>query len=706
LLISNPKSLKKTNYIKPFLPAILVLILCGSIEYAHGQVAPPEPGEPPAVVEQQLENLTESADDVVTEDDSYLQELVHFVKEPLNLNYADEGQLQELKLLSPIQVSNLIAYRSLLGNFINIYELQAIPDWDVGLIRRIRPYVTVNSKIDVFNSLTSRLQNGENTLLIRTNQVFEKSRGYLLDSSVATNFYPGSPTKILVRYKFKFKNLLQYGITAEKDAGEQFFKGSQKNGFDFYSAHFFVRNLGMIKSLAIGDFTVNLGQGLTQWQGLAFKKSSDVLNIKRQSDVLRPYNSAGEIAFNRGIGITLKNNKWEATAFASYRKLDANFNIDTVNFEDFVSSLQNSGYHRTASEVEDKNSQTQVSFGGNLNYSTERIHIGINGVHYNFEHAIMKAGYLYNAYALSGKTAGNYSVDYSYTFKNLHFFGEAALDEDFDKAFINGLLISVDSHVDMSFLYRKISRGYQSLYSSAFTENTYPTNESGFYSGISIMPVDYLRLDAYADFYHFPWVKYRVDAPSSGNDYMIQLTYKPNKQVEIYTRYHTERKAINYNPYGLTLNPVIIKPKQGLRTQFSFKLNPTLTVRSRVELSWFDKKGNAPQNGFLTYLDILYKPMLKPFSGNIRLQYFETDGYDSRLYAYEVDVLYSYSIPVFYDKGYRYYLNIKYDINRRLSVWGRFAQTIYPDKNTIGSGLDFINDHKKSEIKLQAIFNF
>ena len=228
--------MKKTNYIKSFLSPVLVLLLCSSIEYAYAQVAPPEPAEPPAILEQQLENLTESADDVVTEDDSYLQELVQFIKEPLNLNYADEGQLQELKLLSPLQINNLIAYRNLLGNLINIYELQAIPGWDVSLTRRIRPYVTVSSKLDVFNSIGSRLQNGENMLLVRGAQVLEKSRGYLPDSSGATNFYPGSPAKILVRYKYIFKNLLQYGITAEKDAGEQFFKGSQKNGFDFYSA--------------------------------------------------------------------------------------------------------------------------------------------------------------------------------------------------------------------------------------------------------------------------------------------------------------------------------------------------------------------------------------------------------------------------------------------------------------------------------------
>ncbi|HEY5406853.1 MAG TPA: hypothetical protein VIJ92_07195 [Ginsengibacter sp.] len=698
--------MKRTNHIKFLLPVAFLIILCISSKNTLAQATPRDPTEPPPVVEQQLENLTQASDDATTEDDSYLQELVQYIKDPINLNYADKGQLQELKILTPIQISNLMLYKKLLGNFISIYELQAIPDWDVDLIRRLRPYIIVSNKVDVFNSIGSRLKNGRNTLLLRDVQILEKSKGYVLNSSNATNFYPGSPQHLLVRYKYTFKNLLQYGVTGEKDAGEQFFKGPQKKGFDFYSAHFFVRDLGIIKSLALGDFTVSLGQGLTQWGSLAFNKGAEVLNIKRQSDVLKPYNSAGEIAFNRGIGITLKKNKWEATGFVSYRKLDANFNVDTLNFEDFVSSLQTSGYHRTASEVADKGSQSQLTLGGNLAHSSDRLHIGINAVHYNFGHTITRPVYLYNAYALSGKTAGNYSIDYSYTYKNMHFFGEAATDEDLDKAVINGLLISVDSHVDMSFLYRNISRGYQSLYSNAFTENTYPTNESGFYAGISIAPSSNIRINAYADFYRFPWIKYRVDAPTSGTDYLVQLTYTPNKLAEIYIRYHTEKKAINYNPGGNPLNPVIAQPKQDLRAQFSYKLSSAFSFRSRVELSWFDKNADDAENGFLIYTDVLYKPIYKPFSGNIRLQYFETDGYNSRLYAYENDVLYGYSIPVFYDKGYRYYVNVNYDVSRKLALWCRFAQTIYPDKNIIGSGLDEIQANKKSEVTLQAIWTF
>ena len=258
----------------------------------------------------------------------------------------------------------------------------------------------------------------------------------------------------------------------------------------------------------------------------------------------------------------------------------------------------------------------------------------------------------------------------------------------------------------MSFVYRNISKGYQSLYTNAFTENTYPTNEKGLFSGITIKPIDAWRVDAYVDIYKFPWLKFRVNAPTTGSDYFVQLTYKPNKLLEIYTRFKTEKKSINYNPDNFTLSPVIPQPRQNWRTQFSYKLTPSFTIRSRTESVWFDKKGKAAERGFLLYADVLYSPALQPLKVNIRLQYFETDGYNSRLYAYENDVLYSFSIPVYYGKGYRYYLNVNYDLNRKLTLWARVAQYYYPNKNSIGSSLDQINKNHKTEIKLQALYKF
>jgi len=303
---------------------------------------------------------------------------------------------------------------------------------------------------------------------------------------------------------------------AEKDAGEQFFKGKQKLGFDFYSAHIFLQNFGNIKSLALGDFTVNLGQGLIQWQSLAFKKSADVIAIRREGSILKPYHSAGELNFHRGIGLTIAKRKWQATVFISYKKIDANFVSDTLQQQDaFVSSLQNSGYHRTKSEVDDKGTQRQLVFGGNLCYRNKRLQIGISGIHYNFSLAIQKSPDPYNKYALSGKAFGNYSIDYGYTFRNMHFFGEAAITGDLKPALLAGMIVSVSSFADMALLYRNISPSYQSLYSNAFTENSSPTNEKGLYAGLSVRPNDALQIDAYADMFKFPWLKYRVDGPSA-----------------------------------------------------------------------------------------------------------------------------------------------------------------------------------------------
>lgn len=657
---------------------------------------------PASTMEQQLEAVTEGNDDNETEDDSFLQQMQQFLKEPVNLNTADATLLKELVVLSPMQIQNIISYRSFFGKFIDIYELQAVPGWSIRTIQRLRPYVTVKANVNILNSISDRLNDGSHTFLIRGTQVLEQSKGYKLDALTTNNFYSGSPQRLFVRYKYQYKNLLQYGVVGEKDAGEQFFKGTQKQGFDFYSAHLFARNIGIIKSLALGDFTVNMGQGLTQWQSLAFKKSSDVTNIKRQLAVLRPYNSAGEINFHRGIGITVAKNNMEATLFASYKSVDANFIIDTLNNEDYISSLQTSGLHRTKSETDDKGVQKQLAFGGNLAYNKNNLHLGINGIQYHFKLPINKLSDPYNIYALSGKNFGNYSVDYSYTFRNMHFFGEAATTNNEAKAFVNGLIISIDPRVDMSLLYRNISKNYQSLYTNAFTESTLPNNEKGMYSGISIRPNDFWRIDAYADFYRFPWLKYLVDAPSVGADYLVQATYKPNKQLEMYVRYRTETKSKNFNPEILTLSPVVDKPRQNLRTQLNYKINPEITLRNRIEIVWFDKKGGGVQNGFLSYADFIYKPMQTKYSGNIRLQYFETDGYDSRLYAFENDVLYSYSIPVFYSKGFRYYFNINYDVSRKMSVWLRWAQTIYKGQSTVGTGLDAINGNRKTEVKLQV----
>lgn len=686
----------------PFLCKSLCCVLLCLMQHGMLLAQLPETGN----TEQQLENLTAGNADEPTEDDGFLQQMQQYLHHPINLNTADEATLAELKLLTPLQINSLLSYRAMMGQLISLYELQAVPGWDVATIQRLRLYVTVSSPIFLVHTLRKRLLGGNHSLLLRASQVLEKARGFGVDTT-AGNLYKGSPQKIFVRYRYVYKNLLQYGMVGEKDAGEQFFKGKQRLGFDFYSAHFFVRNIGPVQAFALGDFTVNLGQGLTQWQGLAFKKGADVINIKRQSAVLRPYNSAGEANFYRGFGTTLHKKHWQLTLFASRKKMDANGVVDSLaNNELYVSALQTSGYHRTNSELADKGVQQATTWSGNISWQQGPLQLGINMVQHRLALPLVKANEPYNLFAFSGKQLVNQSFHYSYTYKNAHFFGELAVGNGRGKALVSGLLVSVAPQVDMALLYRHIARDYPSINANAFTESSLPNNEQGFYTGISIRPSAAWRLDAYIDVYRFPWLRYRVDAPSYGTDTWVQATYKPNKELEIYSRYRSESKASNASTGEAVLTGTVARPKQNWRTQVNYRLTKALMVRSRAEMVWYDKKGADAGQGFLIFADLLYKPMLRPFSAGLRLQYFEASDYNARLYAYENDVLYSFSIPVFYNKGVRWYLNLHYDASKKWSFWARIAQTSYRNMVTNGSGLDEIKSNRKTEIKLQLVYGF
>ncbi len=657
---------------------------------------------PPVKVEQQFENLAEQTE-VETEDDTYLQSLMQFRRNPIDLNDADPATLRELLFLTDLQIQQLVKYRSLLGKFISPYELQAVPSWDPETIRKVWPYIMIGNALSPKADFKERVSGGQHAILARVQQVLEKSEGYTRPDSIA-NRYQGSPQRILMRYKYAYRNLLQYGFTFDKDAGERLFSGEQKRGFDFTSFHVFARKMGLIKAVALGDFTINLGQGLIHWQSLAFKKSAEVLGAKRQAETIRPYNAASEINFHRGAAITLGSRQLQLTTFASSRLLDGNLQADPFGHTDgYISSLATSGYHRTPSELADKHVMRETAIGGKLAFSNAALQLGMNAIVYRFSRPFKRDPQPYNQFAIQGDRWANYSIDYSYTFRNFHFFGEAATDKRKNIAVVQGLLLSLSTRVDASIVYRNLPAEFQSINGNAFTEATLPSNEKGMYAGIAIRPANYLRVDLYADLFRFPWLRFRVDAPSTGSDYLVQLTYKPNKLVEVTGRFRSESKALNIYGLAQPTRPVVNRLRQSWRTQFSYKMG-YFVLRSRVDVITFQAPVNSiSEHGFSTYVDLKYRPPMKPFGVGGRLQYFETDGFESRIYSYENDVLYSFSIPFFAGKGLRYYLNLNYDLNKKTSCWLRFAQTIYRDQSSLGSGLDKIAGNKKSEIKLQLL---
>lgn len=656
-----------------------------------------------------IESVAESTGEETVTDENFLQEAEYFRKNPIDLNSAPAETLAGLQLLTPLQVSSLILYRQQLGKLISLYELQAIPGWDIQLIEKLRPFITVSNSESLPATFRKRIHGGSHELLARVSQVLERSSGYKIGASGQERIYQGSPQKIRIGYRYRFQNLLDYGFIAEKDPGEQFFRGAQKKGFDFYTAHLFARDIGHISALALGDYTVNLGQGLIHWQALAFGKSTDVTNVKRQSPVLRPYNSAGEYNFHRGAGITISKRSWEATLFISSRKLDGNLvsSDSTGGNENIVSSFLTSGLHRTKNEISDRGVLHEWLTGGNVTFKTNSLKLGVNMVAYRYGYPLVKQQLPYNLYAFSGKKFHNLSIDYGFTLRNLHLFGETAAGNGKSIATVDGILVSASPDVDFVAVLRYMPVRFHSFYSSAFTENTLPTNETGIYMGSSVRISQKWRLDAFADFYRFPWLRYQADAPSSGSDYLFCLAYKPRKQLECIIRYRVGHKPANQQgDESLLLCPVIIQTHQQCRLQMLYNINSSFSIRNRVELTWVNRHSRQSEEGYLGYFDLLYHPPLKPYSANGRIQYFETTGYNSRIYAYENDVLYSYSVPAFFGKGFHYYLNISYDVNSRISCWARFSRVVHDKQNGQGSGPDFIPGNHRTEARLQIRYRF
>jgi hypothetical protein len=450
------------------------------------------------------------------------------------------------------------------------------------------------------------------------------------------------------------------------------------------------------------------------WQSLAFKKSASVLAVKRQSPVLRPYSAAGEFNFLRGAGVTLQRKKWEATVFVSRRKTDANTEADTTGeAAGSISSLPSSGYHRTAAELAHRNRVKVYTAGANIKWSNQQAHIGFNTVHHRLSLPFQFAVEPYERYAITGPAWSNYSIDYSYTFRNMYVYGELATDKHGNSAWLNGMLVSIAAKTDIALVYRRMSPAYRSLLGNAFTENTLPANERGLYAGISVRPVYGWQINAYADVYSFPWLKYRVDAPSGGRDYLVQVSYTPNKQVELYSRYTAEGKPVNFTNAGLPVKPVEGAMHVNWRTNLVFRASKTWSLQNRIEWVRYSLDKRDPQSGFSGLMEIAYNGDGKTLSASGRIQYFETDDYESRIYAYERDVLYSFSIPMFYKKGFRYYINTKTNVSRLMPyqcrkkytclLWLRWAQTIFAQQTSNGSAYDEIPGNRKSEFSMQVI---
>ncbi len=632
----------------------------------------------------------------------------------INLNNTNTQELLELGLIDELAATSIIRHVEKFGKLIALYELQAIDNLSMNDINALLPYVTIKGGLDDNKvPLATMLKKGKNEYYLRWSTIIEDQRGFLPleDPDDTSQRFLGSKDRIYTRYKHSYENKLSYGFTMEKDAGEEFFNGSNSAGFDFYSAHFFLRNISnRLKSLAIGDFSVRLGQGVILNSGFGRGKSADAVRIKRNGSILNAYTSVAENDFLRGVGATFGFGKYvDLTVFGSRLNRDANIVVpDTTDQEEFFfSSLQTSGLHRTNSEIQDENSIMQNTIGGNIRIQSGNLKLGANVLYNSFDKPFNRNLQAFNRFLFNSDRLLNASLDYSYLYRNLHFFGETAVSDNGGVATLNSVLLGLDRKTSMVVSYRNYGIDYQSLNANAFGETTSVNNERGLYLGLEVLPFREWKFNAYVDLWEHPWLRFNIDAPSTGFEYLARLTYTKKRRSELYAQFRLERKQRNNTDGETVFDPLQDLTRTQLRFHYKVKISSSIELRNRLELSGYTESQTGEDSfGYLLYQDIIYRPKYSNFSFTSRIALFDTDDFNSRIFAFENDLLYNFSIPSYFNKGIRYYINLRYKPTRNLTVEFRLAQSRFRDLEVISSGLNEIQGNTRTDVKAQIRYTF
>lgn len=661
-----------------------------------------------------LESFMERLFPVQDEDLDYeaiYEVLLQLYLNPIDVNKANSEILASSYLLDPGQITNLIAYRIKFGPLVSLYELQAVSGFDLKTIEQILPFLTLGTGTsNQTQSFWKRVANEEQAyFLFRHRRTWETRKGFTpADTSSngkISSRYLGDPNEFYLRFRIQHARDFSLGFTLDKDPGELFTWDGKtaRYGFNFLSFHFVKYYTGKWKTIALGDFQAQFGQGLVFGAGYSLGKGAETVPTVRRSSVgILPYTAALEFGFFRGAGLTYQSGNWQSSLIASYAPRDgrAASSLDTLSREDLtISSFNQNGLHRTPSELSTKNQFREISLGGNLQFSSGKLQAGTNYLLTRFDHSWIKEPTLYNQFDFSGRSNSVGSFYINYNWKNFFLFGESAISQSGGNGNLIGFISSLSKEIDFSLLWRKYDKDFHSFYANAFSESTRPVNEQGVYLGVQIKPIAKWKINAYHDFFRFPSLRYRVYAPSKGYEWLARISFQPNRNLNTFFQIREEQKDRNLPDSGEPGLPYQIRPLNKVNGLLSleYQVNKAFFFRSRILFSRVTYD-NQKSSGFMILQDVQYGFSKFRITGRIAL--FDTDDYDTRLYAFENNVLWTFSIPAFSGQGMRHYLLAQYQISSQITTYFRFSRTSYTDRVAISSGLQEINGPTQSETTL------
>ncbi len=625
-----------------------------------------------------------------------LEELSNRLQEPVNLNSATREQLEQFPFLSDIQIEHLLAYIYIHGQMETIYELQLVEELDRQTIQYLLPFVCIKA---INNEPAFRWKTmlkdagryGKNEVLIRLDIPFYKRKGY-------EHTYLGPSVYNSVKYTFRYRDQLYAGGVAEKDAGEPFAALHNSYGYDYYSFYLLLQNCGRLKSLAVGNYRLSFGQGLVMSTDYLMGKTIYASSFNNRSTGIKRHSSTDEYNYFRGVATTVALTKrLSVSAFYSHR------NMDGVVTDGEITSVYKTGLHRSRKEADKKNLLTSQLTGGNVSYQQNHIRLGITGVYYVFNRPYEPELTGYSKYNIHGNHFYNLGIDYAYRWRRFSFQGETAIGKQ-GWASLNRLQYSPVQDIQFILIHRFYSYDYWAMYAHSFGEGSTVQNEQGYYVGLETTPFSHWRFFVSFDLFSFPWKKYRINKPSRGTDGLIQATFTPRTNLSMYLKYRYKQKERDLTGSKGTLTLPIFHHQ--LRYRLNYSLNDVFSSRTTLDYNHFHSQDRAATKGYqVTQMISSQLPWTRLFA-DVQGSYFCTDDYDSRVYVSEKGLLYTFYTPSFQGRGFRCAVRLRYELNKHWLFITKFGETIYLNRNEIGSGNDLIYGNKKADIQMQLRIKF
>ncbi|NTU57546.1 MAG: helix-hairpin-helix domain-containing protein [Chlorobiaceae bacterium] len=640
----------------------------------------------PAFATEGVEELLERA-----EPEGNAEELLGLLQDlrrnRLQVNLATESQLLELPLLTPVDAARIIDWRLHKGSISSALELEAVIGADNA--RRAAQYLTFE--------IPRRVPG-------------QKNDSRFKGSAISRLFWETPPRLGILNGKYSGENRHTYNRVQASTSGFGFSFvqdsdiGEPRFG-DFLSFSLHAGKIGILSQAVVGDYRLSFGQGLLFGQGRYFSKGTDAVDgVLLFSPALRPYTSAAEENFLQGVAATLSPGPFDITAFTSHNRVDASIENNVVT------SLSSTGYHRTAYELQKKDDLAQDVQGVNVRYRyrSGAFNAGIGATLAAYRYALPLEW-------LDGSGRGRQlgSVEANIVYQDVQLFGEAAYAHAPEAlSWICGVQADLGQSITGVASMRQYAVGFHSPFAGGFAERGGDgSNEEGFYLGLKARVLDNLNVGASCDIFRFPELSSTYSLPSTGLDGRVYATWRQNRSMTwdgLYQHKQKEETAIMTDS-GALLEYVMPVPKRTNRMQLGLKakLSSMFTLKTKgeyksVESAFVDRI--QTDDGWLLYgqLDCT----IGAFVLKSRLTRFQTDSFDSALYAYEDDLPLVYTLNSYSGRGEAMFVMVGYEPLHNFRLSAKYETTRYADRKAAGSGNDLRASSSPGSFHLGCMVQF